>query len=835
MNGSHAKDVGLGGATEEVTQKENSIPASPKKFRNEASSSVERKKERNIMETDESRIASSGGEQEDGEVSDGSNAALADDDGEIVDDEPMEKNRHRSIPAPPKVEEEPEITKKSAFEKLKNMKFSSRSKVSVGSSSVGRSSSPRRENDEERRLRKRRWEDHSDEDRQATRNVDRARPLRDTVSPVMRPPEPTRPVDQPSTLRQRIERIVCLSEAEVANLSDAELRSLIARMFEIDREQQRLYKGRRAQIETLQEMFMQAKDDVERLLKCLPAHMKADIPPLPSSLPIFQSEPAPVPAGVPLPAQVNGGICVPPPGSTVPSVFAPPPGVAAPASVIGASNGPAPSAVAGPGASVGAQPQPPIAYSAVNGPSAAQATQEFGPSVSQPSSSGAPSFPVAPSLLNRPPSYGMAAGMPSTNTTAAPPPFINMPPPTTVPGQQPPHYGTPVSSASFARLPPAETVPSSSSFPNLSQPPPSIVTPASGNMPPPDFSMPPPASLSSSSVLSGDSAVSASKTSVATELSSSTSSLTSSSNVVTTATVDSEPSSVAAPTAAAPSTPLPPPVNLSVPPPNFPLPPPRIGSDGLPPFSGPPPVPNTTLPPPGRGPIPQGPPPGMIVGPPPSMSSGPPPTINIPVAPPVGGPPNLSCPPPNMSCPPPNIRPPVNLGNPQSVHQMVSAIVSRSAASGQTPVEVVTELIANAYNRGAGFGPMVPSAASGPPSRMSVPPPGLGPPMPGPPPNMGGPPPMGGGSNKLPTVNLSTGAHSRNVGTVSFRSFSGPGGGQARFGNRGQQQQQSQQQRRQISDMVAIIPDEHDMPDSREHHDDSNIFLIVSDEEDSGK
>lgn len=57
---------------------------------------------------------------------------LADDDGEIVDDEPVEKSRHRNNPAPPKVEEEQEATKKSALEKLKTMKFNPRSKVSVG-------------------------------------------------------------------------------------------------------------------------------------------------------------------------------------------------------------------------------------------------------------------------------------------------------------------------------------------------------------------------------------------------------------------------------------------------------------------------------------------------------------------------------------------------------------------------------------------------------------------------------------------------------------------------------------------------------------------------------
>lgn len=53
------------------------------------------------------------------------------------------------------------------------------------------------------------------EDRQAARTVDRARPLRDTVSPGGRPPDPIRPVDQPGTLRQRIERIACLNDTEV--------------------------------------------------------------------------------------------------------------------------------------------------------------------------------------------------------------------------------------------------------------------------------------------------------------------------------------------------------------------------------------------------------------------------------------------------------------------------------------------------------------------------------------------------------------------------------------------------------------------------------------------
>uniref|UniRef100_A0A915A4M2 Uncharacterized protein n=1 Tax=Parascaris univalens TaxID=6257 RepID=A0A915A4M2_PARUN len=734
------------------------------------------------------------------------------------------------------------------------MKFNPRSKVSVGSpsrerrdrdkkdrqtSTSGRSTPPRRENEEDRRIRKRRWEDHVDEDRQAARTVDRARPLRDTVSPGGRPPDPIRPVDQPGTLRQRIERIACLNDTEVSHLSENDLRSLTARLLELSREQERLFKGRRTQIETLQEMFRSARDDVERLAKSLPSHLRVDLPPLPSLHPAFQNEPTPAATGTPLLAQVNGGVCVAAsgPAPAMPSVFGPPqPGVSVPVSVMSAvsngSSGPASSGVVGSGVPLNAHQQPPITFSGVNGPST-QIPQEFAPPVSQPSSSVAPSFPVAPSLLNRPPAYGMAAPMSSTNTNASLPPFMRMPPPTTAaPGHHPPRYGTPVRSTSpFGRPPPGETASSSSSLPNLSQPPPPIVTPVSGNVPPPDFSMPPPPSLSSTSeslvcTSANTSIMSLPKSSTHSDASSS--SLTASASANSTA-VDSDSSSASA----ALSANLPR-VNLSVPPPAFPLPPLRVDPAVPPSYSGPPFVPITALPPPTvpRAPIPHGLPTSMMLGITPNIGSAPPPSMNMTI-PPMSGPPNLSCPPPNMTCPPPNVRPPVNLGNPQNVHQMMSAIVSRSATSGQTPVEVVTELLASAYTRGSGFGSVVASGSTGPPPRMSVPPPGLGPPISGPPPNVGGPPPVDG-TNKLPTVNLSTVSLTRGMGSGNFRGFGGPSIAQGRFSNRAQQQSQaSQHQRRQISDMVAIIPDENDLPESRDHQEDSNIFLIVSDEEDN--
>lgn len=45
---------------------------------------------------------------------------------------------------------------------------------------------------------------------------ERPRPLRDTVTaPSIRPQELTKPVDQPTTLRQRVEGLINIPEAEV--------------------------------------------------------------------------------------------------------------------------------------------------------------------------------------------------------------------------------------------------------------------------------------------------------------------------------------------------------------------------------------------------------------------------------------------------------------------------------------------------------------------------------------------------------------------------------------------------------------------------------------------
>uniref|UniRef100_A0A1I8EID3 Uncharacterized protein n=1 Tax=Wuchereria bancrofti TaxID=6293 RepID=A0A1I8EID3_WUCBA len=261
-------------------------------------------------------------EQEDGEVSDVSNCDVANDKGETVDQETSKASRKEdNISAKTDIN----VSKKTALEKLKNMSFSSRSKLPVRSSSLERREkerrerqtittpklqhSPRRDNDEERRQRKRRWEEHSDEqERQQTIVEERPKPLREAVAaahmtplPINKPVEPVRTNDQPNTLRQRIEKVISVQESEAINMSDKELRNLIARMCDLSKEQQRLQRGRQTQYDkqqwlicylyifkqfdsTLREIYMEVKDDIEKLYIRVPVHLRMDLPLPPQTL-----------------------------------------------------------------------------------------------------------------------------------------------------------------------------------------------------------------------------------------------------------------------------------------------------------------------------------------------------------------------------------------------------------------------------------------------------------------------------------------------------------------------------------------------------------------------
>ncbi|KAL3983250.1 hypothetical protein ACH3XW_50415 [Acanthocheilonema viteae] len=167
--------------------------------------------------------------------------------------------------------------------------------------------SPRRDNDEERRQRKRRWEERNDEqEHHQTLVEERPRPLREAVTaahvtplPISKPLEPARPNDQPHTLRQRIEKLITVQESEAINMSDKELRNLIARMCELSKEQQRLQRGRQIQFDTLQEIYMEVKDDIEKLYIRVPVHLRMDFPLPPQTL-----HPSASSSGGPL--QMNG-------------------------------------------------------------------------------------------------------------------------------------------------------------------------------------------------------------------------------------------------------------------------------------------------------------------------------------------------------------------------------------------------------------------------------------------------------------------------------------------------------------------------------------------------
>lgn len=221
--------------------------------------------------------------------------------------------------------------------------------------------------------------------------------------------------------------------------------------------------------------------------------------------------------------------------------------------------------------------------------------------------------------------------------------------------------------------------------------------------------------------------------------------------------------------------------SMNVPPPSFSIPPPRA---------------------PNVGPVFPTPPPMAVSG----ITSGPRPVnlVSPMVAPPpnlISGPVGLNCPPPDMSQPPPNIRGTLGVNNAESVQQMVNAVVSQSTASGQTPVEVVTELIANAYNRAGGIrlqhdaslkqrmSIVAENTAMMNKIRTSAP--------------SGPPRPLSSVGKLLPPLILSPGTRGGPASRIS--GFNKRKGVQIRPSSSRPQQRQ----KRQISDMVAIIPDEH--------------------------
>lgn len=221
--------------------------------------------------------------------------------------------------------------------------------------------------------------------------------------------------------------------------------------------------------------------------------------------------------------------------------------------------------------------------------------------------------------------------------------------------------------------------------------------------------------------------------------------------------------------------------SMNVPPPTFSVPPPRAPNVG-PAFPTPPPM--------AAGGITSGPRPSNLV----SSIAPPPPNL-------MSGPVGLNCPPPDMSQPPPNIRGALGANNPENVQQMVNAVVGQSTVSGQTPVEVVTELIANAYSRAGSIRLHHDTSLK---QRMSMTmentvvinkmraPAPAGPPRPLssvgklPPPLMLSPGTRGGPASRISSFNKWKGSQIRSSTT-----------------------RLQQRQKRQISDMVAIIPDEH--------------------------
>ncbi|OZC06856.1 hypothetical protein X798_06161 [Onchocerca flexuosa] len=1025
-------------------------------------------------------------EQEDGEVSDASNCDMANDEGEIVDQQMSKSNRKDDdISARTDVN----VSKKTALEKLKNMSFSSKSKLPVRSSSMERRErerkerqttssklqhSPRRDNDEERRQRKRRWEERNDEqERHQIHNEERPRPLREAVAvahvtplPTSKPVEPARPNDQPHTLRQRVEKLISVQESEAINMSDKELRNLIARMCDLSKEQERLQRGRQSQFDTLREIYMEVKDDIEKLYIRVPVHLRMDLP-----LPAQILHPSASSSG---PLQMNGGT------TTfqleqrfrLPSLFDPPQMVASTNIQLNSGNDPEVTVRSeercaggrvgfGEVRSVSSDPQrllhgrngtvysgalnehgifedinrigmgngstllrndggsnptttvertphtssgseqtihpvngkKPL-FSGLNasthldqstsvipstsacdlGPKPLFSRLDFVDGTSRFSGSGSshelfskvandlpsqissfsdrpvplmsfgntasPNRPshsigrqiydtpdksttstytvVQTNALNKlepgennggiravsqhcfmqsgsqgPPSFihpnkpsspmpdfpsnvslrtvsnsldtdnilcntyheslihlksneiQSSSQVPLPNLSEPPPPFgtasINNPvilpnklsnttllntmqsanivPPQTVqaqtvsasayPSEQ--AVGTLQSLSSTSTSSALNALPGNNNASQNLQPQPGNATIVAApplmslhsgsstvSVPPPDFSVPPPLAPSLSA-----------RTSIGT-------------SITTNLLSHTEPTSSINPRTGPSSNPtlqrslsqikrgvltnstvlsgLP---SMNVPPPSFSVPPPRAPNVG-PPFPTPPPMAPSG--------ITSGPRPVNLVSP----MTAPPPNL-------ISGPGGLNCPPPDMSQPPPNIRNALGASNPESVQQMVNAVVGQSTVSGPTPVEVVTELIANAYNRTGNvrlhhdtslkqrISMVTENTVMINKIRTPVP---AGPPR-----------PLSSVGKLPPPLMLSPGTRSGPASRIS--TFNKRKGSQIRPSTTRPQQRQ----KRQISDMVAIIPDEHDHPSSHEEPDD-NIFLIVSDEED---
>ncbi|CAG9533437.1 unnamed protein product [Cercopithifilaria johnstoni] len=1012
-------------------------------------------------------------EQEDGEVSDASNCDTANDEGEIVDQQTSKSNHKEDDML---LKTDVNVSKKTALEKLKNMSFSSRSKLPVRSSSVERRErerkerqtltisklqhSPRRDNDEERRQRKRRWEERNDEqERHQTLVEERPRPLREAVAashatplPISKALDTARPNDQPHTLRQRVEKVISVQESEAINMSDKELRNLIARMCELSKEQQRLQRGRQTQFDTLREIYMEVKDDIEKLYIRVPVHLRMDLPLPPQTL-----HPSASSSGGPL--QMNGGT------TTfqleqrfrLPSLFDPPQivtsanmrlnsgndpeitvrseeecaggrmgfgevgNISSPRRVLSGGNGaiysgglnehgmfedisriglgsggtllrndggsnPTTAVERAPHTGSSLEPtvhsanRKKLPFSSLNGPAnldqsasmiPSTSTYDFGPKPlfnkldfsddSSRFSGSKPSHDLLPqmsSFSDRPmplmsfgntassnqvshsmglqicdtPDKSTSSTYTATQTNAlnkiepgvpendggiravnqhcfmhsgsqGPTSFIRpnkTPSPMSdfasnvslravsssvdtdsalcityheslihlksseiqsssqVPlpnlSEPPPPFGTaPINCPAVlsntillntmrsSNIVPRQTVPvptgSAPAYPSehavgtiqqLSSTSTSVLPgnnnasqnlqPQPGNaavaaaqplmslhsgsstvsVPPPDFSVPPPIALTA-------------RTNVATSI---TTNLLN--HIEPTSSADSRtgPSSNPAVqrslshmkggvlTNSTVLTGLP---SMNIPPPSFTIPPPRVPNVG-PVFPTPPPM--------AVGGITSGPRPNLV-----SPMAAPPPNL-------MSGPISLSCPPPDMSQPPPNIRGTLRASNAESVQQMVNAVVGQSTVSSQTPVEVVTELIANVYNRAGGVRLHHDASLK---QRMSVATENtammnkMRTPVPAGPPR-----PLSSVGKLPPPLMLSTGTRGGPVSRIS--SFNKRKGLQIRPSSTRLQQRQ----KRQISDMVAIIPDEHDHPSSREEPDD-NIFLIVSDEEDGNK
>ncbi|VDN21315.1 unnamed protein product [Gongylonema pulchrum] len=255
---------------------------------------------------------------------------------------------------------------------------------------------------------------------------------------------------------------------------------------------------------------------------------------------------------------------------------------------------------------------------------------------------------------------------------------------------------------------------------------------------------------------------------------------------------------------------------MNVPPPSFSVPPPRAppaAATAPPAFSTPPPM--------APGGAASGSRASSLAAP---MST---PSLNI-IS---GASVNLNCPPPDMSQPPPNIRNSMSASNSESVQQMVSAIVNQSAVSGQSPVDVVTEMIANAYGRSGGLrlhdvlplsNQRVPNESAITNNKTRAP-------------TTRGPPRPLSSIGKLvpplrrsPSVARAAGGAASSARSPNFNKQKG------RHSRTSKVRPHIRRQKRHISDVVAIIPDEHEVPNASESQSD-NIFLIMSDDEDDSK